>query len=180
MPGGGTRYGRRVPMPPHLAIAELASRLAQVTVVTQNVDGLHQRAGSTGVIELHGNIMRAKCFEEGTVFHTWTEGKKSPPRCSHCGGPLRPDVVWFHENLPQQALDAAEEAIRQCDVLFSIGTSGLVYPAALMPKKALEPGATVVEINPHQTSFSAHATFVLAGKAAQLLPALMAAAWGNA
>jgi NAD-dependent deacetylase len=137
------------------------------------VDGLHRRAGSQNVIELHGNITRTKCFREDVVIETWADTDETPPRCPRCGGPLRPDVVWFGEALPADALRAAIEASRSCDVFFSIGTSGLVEPAASLPYDALRHGATVVEVNPDETPLTPHATFVLRGPAGEMLPALV-------
>jgi NAD-dependent deacetylase len=96
----------------------------QFTLITQNVDGLHQRAGSRQVIELHGNITRVKCSDDGQVVESWREEAEVPPRCPRCGGMLRPDVVWFGEMLPAGALEASEAAARSCDVFLSVGTSG--------------------------------------------------------
>ena len=143
--------------------------------MTQNVDGLHQRAGSRGVIELHGNINRTKCFEEDRVISAWEDTDDIPPRCPDCGGRLRPDVVWFGERLPEQAmLKALTESI-SCDVLLSIGTSALVYPAAMLPYAALQNNATVVEINPEPSPLATSADFVLTGTAGKVLSDLTVA-----
>jgi NAD-dependent deacetylase len=157
----------------HLALAELEGRVPVLTLITQNVDGLHQRAGSRNVIELHGNITRTKCFEEDRVVDTWEESDVTPPRCPRCGGRLRPDVVWFGEMLPRDAMDRAVEASNACDLFLSIGTSTLVHPAASLPFKALANGATVVEINPEPTPLTPRAHHVLAGPAARILPELL-------
>jgi NAD-dependent deacetylase len=160
------------PNPGHLALARLERRVSDFTLVTQNVDGLHERAGSRRVIELHGNIRRTRCSVEGTVMEP-EETEAVPPLCPNCGAPLRPDVVWFGEMLPAGALEAASEAARGCEVFLSVGTSSLVYPAATLPYEALENGATLVEINPGETPLTRHADHVLRGPAGEVLPELV-------
>jgi len=162
------------PNPAHLALAEVERLYPQFDLITQNVDGLHQRAGSRRVIELHGNINRTKCFDEDVVVEQWPDNGDVPPKCPRCGGPLRPDVVWFEEALPVEALDEAVRASGACEMFLSIGTSGLVYPAAGLPDAALRNGAIVVEINPQPTAFTERAHFSLAGAAGVVLPALLA------
>jgi len=159
----------------HLALAEMEAAFAQFHLVTQNVDGLHQRAGCRTVIELHGNIMRTKCFSEGTVVTQWPETGDVPPLCPRCGGHLRPDVVWFEEPLPAAEMEQAIKATTSCDVFLSVGTSTVVYPAASLPFEALRKGATVVEINPQATPLTKQAHFVVPGAAGVVLPALWAA-----
>lgn len=166
------------PNPGHTALAELARRVFDLTLTTQNVDGLHARAGNRGVIELHGNIMRSKCSEEGVIVEGYEEGER-PPRCSRCGAALRPDVVWFGEMLPPGALEEASEAARGCELFLSIGTSSLVYPAAGLPYEALEYGATVVEINPDETPLTRHADYALRGRAGEILPELVRRAFAE-
>ena len=161
----------------HRALARLEGLVPGFTLVTQNVDGLHVRAGSRRVIELHGNIHRSKCFEEDVVIEDGVPAADGPPRCPRCGAPLRPDVVWFGETLPPQALAAAEAAARECDLLFSIGTSAAVFPAAQLPVTALRSGAMVVEINKDPTPLTGVATFSLLGQAGEVLPRLLAATW---
>ncbi len=161
------------PNPAHRALAELETIIPEFTLVTQNVDGLHQRAGSRNVIELHGNISRTKCFDEDRVVTSWKETGEIPPRCPHCGGLLRPDVVWFEESLPEPALSQAFERSTHCDVFLSVGTSTVVQPAAALPFMALEHGAIVVEINPDATPLTSRATHVLPGPAAEVLPELV-------
>ena len=161
------------PNPGHLALAALERRFAQFTLVTQNIDSLHQRAGSLAVVELHGNIARVKCSREETVVNEFPDSE-SPPRCP-CGAFLRPDVVWFGEMLPAaEALARAEAAAGQCEVFLSIGTSAQVYPAAELPLRALSAGATIVEINPERTPLTRHAHFALQGAAGKVLPQLVA------
>lgn len=162
------------PNPGHLALVELERRFPRFTLITQNVDGLHQRAGSRRVVELHGNLFRNKCLKEGIIVESRQDtGEVPPPRCPQCGTWLRPDVVWFGEMLPVGTLREAETAAENCDIFLSIGTSGLVYPAADLPFAALRNGATVVEINPQATSLSRLASFSLRGSAGELLPAMV-------
>jgi NAD-dependent deacetylase len=160
------------PNPGHFAIAEMQRLVPNLTLVTQNVDGLHQRAGSRNVIELHGNIGRAKCSVEDMYVEDYDE-VASPPVCSSCGAPLRPGVVWFGEMLSPQALHAASEAARGADVFLSVGTSNLVYPAAALPFEALESGATLLEVNTGETPLTPHANQVLRGPAGDVLPRLI-------
>lgn len=160
------------PNPGHRALVEIENRAPEFTVITQNVDGLHQTAGSRAVVELHGNIGRTRCSEEGVLVEEYGDGR--PPRCPRCGAFLRPDVVWFGEMLPFGALEEASEAARACDIFLSIGTSSLVYPAAGLPYEALENGATVVEINPSETPLTPRVHFVLRGRAGDVLPELLA------
>ena len=159
----------------HRALAALERRVPEFALITQNVDGLHQRAGSQSVIELHGNIGRVKCSREGTIFAHWDESEQNVPRCPDCGAWLRPDVVWFEEMLPEDALAAADAAARRCDVLLVVGTSGEVYPAAALPESARASGAVVVEVNPNPTALSADAHHVLRGTAGAVLPSLVMA-----
>lgn len=167
------------PNPGHLALVEIEERVPAFTLITQNIDGLHQRAGSRNVVELHGNLTRARCLDEGTELESWPEGE-TPPRCPRCGGLLRPDVVWFGEMLPEEALAKAWQAAEECDLFFSAGTSAVVEPAASLPYAALRNGARVVEINPTTTPLSAYATWRLEGPAGEVLPALVRAAWPQA
>jgi NAD-dependent deacetylase len=167
------------PNPGHFALAELEELVPQMTLITQNIDGLHRLAGSCNVIELHGNINRNKCFEEGSLVDSWQETGEVPPRCPHCGGKLRPDVVWFGESLPQEALESTMAAARSCEVFLSIGTSSVVQPAASLPLIALEQGAVLVEINPEETPLTQWTTYVLRGPSGEVLPSLIAAVWKN-
>src|SRR5580692_5711110 len=157
------------PNPAHLALVEMQNLFLRFHLITQNVDGLHQRAGSRNVIELHGNITRTKCSEEGTIVTTWKDTGDVPPKCPACGGLLRPDVVWFEEQMPEPEMRQAMTASTHCDFFFSIGTSTVVFPAAALPAEALQSGATVVEINPQPTPFTAQAHFALAGAAGVVL-----------
>lgn len=162
------------PNPAHHALEEMEKLFPHFQLITQNVDGLHQRAGSRNVIELHGNITRTKCFDEGTIVSSWPDTGDVPPKCPNCGGLLRPDVVWFEEPMPEAEMEQALQASTHCDIFFSIGTSTVVYPAASLPYKALRSGATVVEINPQPTPFTDEAHYVLTGAAGVVLPQLLA------
>jgi NAD-dependent deacetylase len=161
----------------HYALAELAGHVPAFTLITQNVDGLHQQAGSRQVVELHGNIHRTKCFADGRVVDAWPATDRIPPPCPHCGALLRPDVVWFGENLPLEALQTAVSAAESCDLFLSVGTSALVHPAASLPLLARRHGATVAEINLEPTPLTAEVDVAWHGPAGRLLPALIQAAW---
>jgi NAD-dependent deacetylase len=137
------------PNPAHFAIAELASIVPTLALVTQNIDSLHQRAGSPDVIELHGHLREFRCDRCGA--HVAWATAPAHPVCEKCGGMLRPCVVMFHENLPEHALETARHAAATCDVLLSIGTSNQVWPAAELPGLALARGASVVIVNPDFT-----------------------------
>lgn len=169
---GGAR-----PNPGHEALAALETSAPDFTLLTQNVDGLHGEAGSARVVELHGNIRRSRCSLENVTVEP-VGSDHLPPPCPNCGAPLRPDVVWFGEALPGEALRDASEAASSCDLFLSIGTSGLVYPAASLPYEALGNGATVVEVNPEPTPLTPDADFAVRGRAGEVLPALVRAAFG--
>ena len=166
---------RAEPNAGHRALAKLAGRVPQMTLVTQNVDGLHQRAGSRGVLEYHGNILRDRCTAEQVVADRSEDSRHGLPRCAACGALLRPDVVWFGEPIPRGPMIAAAEAAGACDVFLSIGTSSLVYPAAGLAEEALRRGATVIEVNPGRTELSDVASLALAGPSGELLPRLLRA-----
>ncbi len=158
----------------HVALAGLASRVARLVLVTQNVDGLHQRAGSRDVVEFHGNITRtvcSRCRREQTP----AECGDVCPRCGRCGGLLRPDVVWFGEAIPAAALQAAQHAAETCDVMLSVGTSAQVYPAAGLAEIALARGACVAEFNLDPTPQSSAMHHVIAGPSGKTLRALILA-----
>ena len=161
----------------HQALVQLAMMLPRVTVVTQNIDGLHQMAGSKNVIELHGNITRSKCsISHRPISRDWlADSIQQPPPSPYVkGGMARPDVVWFGEVLPQAAIDAATRAARQCDFCFSVGTTSLVQPAASLPLYALDQGAPLVEINPLETPLSIQANQCFRGAASAVLVSLLA------
>jgi len=156
----------------HAALVEMEQYFDSLLLVTQNVDSLHQQAGSTEVIELHGNIMRSICSETGQMIDDeWIKSHPGRPPASphHRHGLARPGVVWFGEELPEGAMNRAMAEAYNCDVCFSIGTSTLVQPAASLPFIALESGAVVIEINPVPTSLSSRARFSLQASAAEAL-----------
>jgi len=160
----------------HLALVEMEQKLPKFTLITQNVDGLHKRAGSKNVIELHGNIMRTKRFDDGVIVESWPETDEVPPRCPQTGSLLRPDVVWFHENLSEEVLAKAREATKTCDLFFTIGTSGLVQPAASLPM-LIKATAKLVVINPDVTPHFSEKSYFLQGPAGKILPELVKATW---
>lgn len=163
----------------HHALAALAERAPELVLVTQNVDGLHQRAGSRDVIELHGSIHRLHPFglAQPDVDDSvdWPQPPGEQPSRDASGRLLRPSVVWFGEALPERALAAAIEAAERADVFLAIGTSALVQPAASLPLLARERGAWTVEVNPQETALSGQVDLVLRGAAGQILPQLVAA-----
>lgn len=168
------------PNPGHYALVEIERRVSQFTLITQNVDGMHQRAGSVNVIELHGNLKRTKRFDDHVIVETWQETGEVPPRCPKTGSLLRPDVVWFGELLPESALNNALRASMSCELFLSIGTSGVVQPAASLPYAAMQQGATVVVINPDVIPLTSEAMYKLSGPSGHVLPALIRAAWPDA
>ncbi len=169
---------KATPNPGHEALAKLEGRVPKLSLVTQNVDGLHQSSGSQNVRELHGNIMRSRCSVEGVIVEPHEDDEETPPSCPSCGAFLRPDVVWFGEALPDEVLEEAFEAARNCEVFFSIGTSGLVQPAASLAFEAMRTGAIVVEVNPNDTPLTRHAEYALRGRAGEILPELLRVAYG--
>jgi NAD-dependent deacetylase len=165
------------PNPGHIALVKIAQKVPNFSLITQNVDGLHQHAGSKNPIELHGNILRTKCFEHGHPADHWEEDGHVPPCCPICNGMLRPDVVWFGENLPTLAIERALSAAQDAEVFFSIGTSALVEPAASLPHFAQRAGAVLVEVNPDPTPLTPYADYVLSGPAGTILPELVRQVW---
>lgn len=157
----------------HDALAEMERLLPGLTLVTQNVDGLHGKAGSRNIVEFHGNIRRNRCVDEGTLSEWDPRTTERPPRCETCGAYLRPDVVWFGEALDKEVLKSAFEAAGRCDVFLSVGTSSVVEPAASLAIRAAGNGAFVAEINPESTPLTASAQAVLRGPSEVLLPALL-------
>ena len=168
---------RAEPNPGHRALATLQNRVEaagrRFTLLTQNVDGLHQRAGSTGVIELHGSIMRWRGVRSGTPAVLPEGPFDSYPPTLESGELIRPSVVWFGEALPEDAVRAAGEALRSCGVFLSIGTSSVVYPAAGFIDDARRAGAVTIEVNPASTAISGDVDICLRGPAGEVLPLLM-------
>ncbi len=167
------------PNPAHRAIVQLAQRVPKVTVITQNVDDLHERAGSHDVLHLHGSIFSPRCFTCAQPYSFTSppnmqhEHAIQPPECTACQGMIRPGVVWFGEDLPHKALETAFNAAGACDVLLSVGTSGIVQPAAQIPAIASRAGVCVAHINPEPVNCRYPREFSLTGPAGQILPLLL-------
>lgn len=161
----------------HIAIAEIERRSRAFLLVTQNIDGLHQRTGSRNVLELHGSLRHARCFDCPATT-PWPEDP-GEPECSSCGGLLRPDVVFFHENLPAGAMEQAVAAANRCALLISVGTSNVVFPAAEIPAQARAGGAVVWIVNPDAEGQMPERDGVLhmKGQAGEILPRLVELAW---
>jgi len=158
----------------HVALAKIARFYEKFSVITQNVDGLHTRAGSQNVIELHGNLTRNYCIDCGHRIDNPEMPEDGQLCCSACGGLIRPDVVWFGEMLPAEAIVEAERATRSADVFLSIGTSSVVFPAADFPIMARRSGAYVAEINISRSAIAHHSDETIIGKAGEVLPDLLA------
>lgn len=168
------RRGLMFPKQPnagHQVLAAWEEVFPQFALITQNIDGLHRKAGSRNVLELHGNIWQLRCTREGTLVENHESPLSPlPPLCPDCGEMLRPHVVWFGEALDPDVIGQAFSHSARCDLMFVVGTSAVVHPAASLPLAALEAGATVVEINPEPTPLTQHASFSFRGKAGDILP----------
>jgi NAD-dependent deacetylase len=178
--GRRARIAQARPNPGHHALVTLAERVPRLTVVTQNIDGLHAEAGSAEVVELHGSIRRVKCLDRGHPFDgalpPYAEDEEQdPPPCPVCVSPLRPDVVWFGEMLPEAAVERAWSLAERCDAMLLIGTSGTVWPAAELPLVARRHGARIIEVNPTPSELTHAADVFLQGPAGEVLPALVGA-----
>lgn len=160
------------PNPAHIAIADWQNRFESLTLVTQNIDGLHPAAGSRDVIEVHGNIHRSRCVTCHKLFQMGRDTVPHDPDVCSCGSPVRPDVVLFGEMLPDMAYERGAAAAADCEVFLTIGTSALVYPAAMLPELARRSGAFLVEVNPEETPLTAICDVSLRGNAGEILPKL--------
>jgi NAD-dependent deacetylase len=164
------------PNPGHRALVDLEALVPRVIILTQNVDGLHRVAGSTDLVELHGSLHRFKCSAgcQGSPtpidLNTLSYNRQQAPACPHCGALVRPDVVWFGEALPPDALQRAFATARACDVMLVIGTSGVVQPAASLPYESHGAGALVIEVNPAPSQVTSVAQIFLQGPSGQVLP----------
>jgi NAD-dependent deacetylase len=168
------------PNPGHVALAQLEKRSPLFTLITQNVDDLHEQAGSENIIHLHGNIAQSKCFFDCQGSPTLVDvsqidydPEQGPPPCPHCGRWVRPNVVWFHEMLPADAIEAAQRACQAADVMLVVGTSGLVTPASTLPAIAQRAGAKIIEINPDYSAITRIADIKLEGPSGDILPRLL-------
>jgi NAD-dependent deacetylase len=163
--------GSKKPHDGHKVLAQWENNFPVFSLITQNIDGFHKIAGSNNIIELHGNIWKLRCTEEGTVRENYeTPLKENPPHCPDCGALLRPHVVWFGENLDAAVINEAFALSQGCEVMFVIGTSAVVQPAASLPLTAANSGATIIEINPDPTPLTSYTDISLRGKAGDLLP----------
>lgn len=168
------------PNPGHFALAEIEKRQPQTWIITQNVDDLHEQAGSKQIIHLHGNIAQSKCFydcqgEPTLIDVSQLNTDETPPACPHCGKWVRPNVVWFGEALPHDALQHAAELSQTCDVMLVIGTSGIVHPAAALPSVARKCGITIIEVNPVDSAITPIADIKLDGASGEILPQVLEA-----
>jgi NAD-dependent deacetylase len=166
--------GDAEPNPGHRAIVELESLVPKVTVVTQNIDGLHQKAGSSDVVELHGSIKKFYCFDGGHDAHDVPFDLEEPPLCK-CGSMIRPGVVWFGEALPPHAMSRGLKECAESEVVFVAGTSALVQPAASLPYAAHRRGAKLIEVNPDETPITDIVDEFMQGPSGQVLPMVVAA-----
>jgi len=159
--------------PGHKALVKLEKHVNDFTLITQNVDGLHREAGSRKLLEIHGNLWEVKCTICSLLTMDRSQNMGTLPKCSKCGGLLRPHVVWFGESLDPDMIQKAVEASKNCELMLIVGTSGVVQPAASLAYQAKAGGAVVAEINIEQTPQSGHMDFVLTGKAGEILPILV-------
>ncbi len=175
--GRRARLGEVEPNAGHRALAAVENRFSPFAIVTQNVDGLHARAGSTRVLELHGNLLHTKCLDECGVHYENLQSVPTgePPACPGCGGLLRPDVVWFGEMLDPKVIDEALALAAAAEVMVVVGTSGVVYPAAGLPQVTREQGGRVIVVNPHPSDLDDQADILVRGTAATALPRLFGA-----
>lgn len=170
------------PNPGHIALAQIQRRYPATRIITQNVDDLHEQGGAQDVIHLHGNIARSRCADNcrGKPTYidlstlTW-DADAGPPTCPHCGAYLRPDVVWFGETLPEDALTKAVALSQACDLMLIVGTSGMVSPAANLPHYAAQAGATLIEVNPSNSMLTPLVDVKLDGPSGELLPQVVEA-----
>lgn len=162
----------------HYVISELEKHF-EVTTITQNIDNLHTVAGSTRVLELHGNIFRTKCFTDDKIVEHPLDTDDIPPLCPRCRGYVRPDVVWFGELLPEKIFEQSMHAASKADVFLCIGTSGVVYPAAGLPIHARQSGALLIDINPETTPISEQAAYHIQGTSGPILTQLFEKVTGH-
>jgi NAD-dependent deacetylase len=163
--------GSKTPNPGHKVLASWENRFSSFHIITQNIDGFHVKAGSENVLELHGNIWKLRCTEEDSIIENHdTPLQEIPPTCPSCGALLRPHVVWFGESLDMSILHESFRLSSECDLMFIIGTSAVVQPAASIPLRAMESGAKTVEINPDPTPLTHSVDYSFCGKSGEILP----------
>jgi NAD-dependent deacetylase len=160
------------PSPAHYALVDLEQYYPAFTLVTQTIDSLHWRAGSRDLVELNGCLRRSRCYEAGHMVQTWDEDGEIPPRCPHCGSPLRPDVVLFGEGLPHAELRRAQQAVEACDLFMAVGAVGAIEPVASFPFVAKRVGAFVLSIAPDESIYSLMADYVIPATPGAVLPEL--------
>jgi NAD-dependent deacetylase len=166
-------FASKEPNPGHLVLAKWEETLPSLTLITQNIDGLHRRAGSKNILELHGNAWKLRCTKEGTVAENHDVPlPEIPPHCPDCESLLRPHVVWFGESLDAEIIHKASLLSGTCQVMVVAGTSAIVQPAASLPLAALNAGAKVIEINPEATPLTPYVDFSLKGNSGEILPLL--------
>jgi len=158
------------PNPGHYIFKEMEDHYPEFTLITQNIDGLHQRAGSKKILELHGNIMKARCMKEEDKVFDFIAGDNYLPKCENCGSLIRPHVVWFGEMLDSDVIGKATEVSANCEVFIISGTSAVVYHAAGLPLIALRSGARLIEINMEETPITNYADISIRGKSGEVLP----------
>ena len=164
-----------LPNPGHIALAQLAQMVPEISIVTQNIDDLHERGGSSSVAHLHGSIAQFRCNRCEAPYNLALEEREqqAPPNCPACGDLIRPDIVWFGEALPHKIFEDAWSASETCDVMFIIGTSGVVYPAAQLPYVASQAGAFIADINPAESMFSELADVLIKLPSGEALPQIV-------
>lgn len=159
----------------HRALVELERYYPSFTLITQTIDGLHERAGSQSLVELNGSLMRSRCFEAGHLIQEWEDVGEIPPRCPHCGSILRPNIVMFGEGLPHAELRRARQAVEQCDLFLCVGSVGAIEPVASFPFIARRVGARVIVIDPDESIYTVMADDVIPQPPGQVLPVLVQA-----
>lgn len=161
------------PSPAHYALVDLEQYYTSFTLITQTIDSLHWRAGSRDLVELNGCLRRSRCYEAGHTVQAWDDDGELPPRCPHCGSPLRPDVVLFGEGLPTGELRRARQAVEQCDLFVTVGSVGAIEPVASFPFVARRLGALTVSVGPEDSVYALMADHVIAAPPGEVLPGLV-------
>lgn len=161
------------PSPAHYALVDIEQYYPDYTLITQSIDSMHWRAGTRDLVELNGCLRRSRCYEAGHMVQSWDEDGEIPPRCPHCGSPLRPDVVMFGEGLPHAEVRKAQQAVERCDLFMTVGAVGAIEPVASFPFVAKRVGAFVLSIGPEDSIYSLMADYVLPAAPGEVLPELV-------